>query len=123
MTILSLSSIPPAPRPKSKAAQLAELLPEIEAALEAGHSHQAIFEHVKKTVGLDLTFGYYENTMHRLRRRVKMNVKENPTQHLALQKTTPKVFLAPRADNVQALGSSKSKLQQILSEPIGDFFS
>lgn len=123
MTILSLSSIPPSPRPKSKAAQLAELLPEIEAALQAGHSHHAIYEHVKKTVGLDLTFGYYENTMHRIRRRIKMNVKENPTQPLALQKTTPKVFSAPRANNVQTLGSSKSKLQQILSEPIDDFFS
>lgn len=123
MTILSLSSIPPSTRPKSKAAQLAELLPEIEAALQAGHSHQAIFEHIKKTVGLDLTFGYYENTMHRIRRRLKMNIKENPIQPLALQKTTPKVSSAPRANNVQTRGSSKSKLQQILSEPIDDFFS
>lgn len=125
MTRLSLTSVVPVPMSKSKAAQLAELLPEIEAALVAGHSHRAIFEDVKKTVGLDLTFGYYENTIHRLRRRNKTDLQVNlmPTPTPTLQTATQKIFITPPAEVVQTVGPPKSKLQKILSEPIGDFFS
>lgn len=58
-----------APPPKSKAAQLADLLPAIEAALAAGHPHTAIFEHIQNKHGLALTYRYYHLTLHRLRRR------------------------------------------------------
>lgn len=55
--------------PRSKAAQLADLLPAIEAALASGHPHTAIFDHLENKLGLALTYGYYQITLHRLRRR------------------------------------------------------
>lgn len=60
--------IPVEPPPQSKTQQLAKLLPGVEAALAQGHSHEVIHEHIKNTIGLDLTFKYYKTTLHRLRK-------------------------------------------------------
>lgn len=58
-----------APPPKSKTAQLEDLLPAIEAALAAGHPHTAIFDHIQNKIGLALSYRYYQLTLHRLRKR------------------------------------------------------
>ena len=57
----------PAP-PKSKSQQLAKLLPNIEAALIRGYSHEVIHEHIKNFIGLDLSYRYYKLTLHRVRK-------------------------------------------------------
>lgn len=54
---------------KSKSVRLAAMLPAIEDALANGYSHKVIFDHIKNTEGIDMTFGYYQNTLHRLRLR------------------------------------------------------
>lgn len=123
MIKLSLTAIAPVPRPKSKAAQIADLLPEIEAALKAGHSHRVIFEDVKNTVGLDLTFGYYENTIHRVRKRLDQPEKGKEPPVPRPSKIVPKQVITPRAPDALAKGSAANKLQEVLSEPIDDFFS
>ena len=58
-----------APPPQSKSRQLAKLLPAIELALAEGHSHEVIHDHIKNTVGLDLTYKYYKTTLHRIRKK------------------------------------------------------
>lgn len=67
MTSNLLASI--APPKKTKSQRLSDLLPAIEGARAVGHSHAAIHEYVKNTIGLDLTLRYYHLILHRLRRR------------------------------------------------------
>jgi hypothetical protein len=55
--------------PKSKSQQLAKLLPGIEAALAEGYSHGIIYEHIKNTLRLEITYKYYKTTLHRIRKR------------------------------------------------------
>lgn len=55
--------------PKSKTERIRDLLPGIEAALDQGHGHQVIYDHLRKIVGLELTFQYYKITLHRLRKK------------------------------------------------------
>lgn len=122
MTRLSLSLIQALPKAKSKASHIAELLPEIEEALAAGYSHQAIFEQVKNTTGLELTFGYYENTIHRIRQRVEAKAKSVTEPPAAAgQKSPPLNFSTIKA--TQSIGAPTSKLQAALSEAVDDFFS
>lgn len=122
MTRLNLSLTGPAPKEKSKAAQIAELLPEIEAALAAGHSHQAIFEHVKGTTGLELTFGYYENTLHRIRQRQEAKNREiSKPPAASTQQPIPQAVLPFRAEPRN--GALTSRLQTILGASDDDFFS
>jgi hypothetical protein len=121
---LSLSSAEPISRAKSKAAQLAEMLPEIEAALAAGHSHKVIFEDIKKTVGLNLTFGYYENTIHRLRQRNGAAISPKGQQASAKreQQSAQTKTLAttnPQAKNLPVA----TQVQTVLHGSVGDFFS
>jgi hypothetical protein len=123
MTKLSISSLTPLPPPKSKASQLAELLPEIEAALAAGHTHRAIYEDVKRTTGIDLKFGYYENIIHRLRAR-KIESTQTQTKDATEQERrllpSEKTPVVPARINRPAVGS---QLQDILHGPVDDFFS
>jgi hypothetical protein len=122
MTRLSLSFIERAPKTKSKASRIAELLPEVEAALTAGHSHQTIFEQVKNTTGLQLTFGYYENTIHRIRQRQqkKATGAAKPPAAFGLK---PSPTIPGAIGTAQDNGAPTSKLQAALGEPIDDFFS
>lgn len=68
--------IPVAPPPKSKSQQLAKLLPGIEAALSEGHGHEVIYDHIKNTVGLELTYKYYKTTLHRIRKKRDQALKD-----------------------------------------------
>jgi hypothetical protein len=122
MMRLSLSSIEPPPKAKSKAYQIAELLPEIEAALSAGHSHQAIFEQVKNTTGLDLTFGYYENTIHRIRHRQDAKSRANSASPASPKIKQPPQTVSPLTA-IRSVDAPTSKLQAALGEDVGDFFS
>lgn len=65
-----------APPPKSKSQQLAKLLPGIEAALREGHGHEAIYEHIKNAVGIELTYKYYKTTLHRIRKKRDQALKD-----------------------------------------------
>jgi len=56
--------------------RLAALLPKIEAHLQAGGSHAAIHEHLKKQ-GFDVSLGYYKNMLNRIRRRNPVGAKSN----------------------------------------------
>ena len=56
--------------------RLAALLPKIEAHLQAGGSHAAIHEHLKKQ-GFDVSLGYYKNMLNRIRRRNPVDAKTN----------------------------------------------
>lgn len=123
MTKLTLTSVSPERKPKSKAARLAELFPEIEIALEAGHTHRAIFEDVKKTVGLDLSFGYYENTIHRIRQRFGKAEKRKVAPAPELVKNSARLAIHLPASGGQTIGTPTSKLQEALSGPVDDFFS
>jgi hypothetical protein len=123
MTKLSLSLVEPVPRQKSKAAQLAELLPEIEVALVAGHTHRVIFEQVEKAIGLNLTFGYYQNTIHRIRQRKEAAAKKLAAPAPAPRKIPPNTLSTSPATGAQAMDAPTSKLQEALSEPVDDFFS
>ncbi|MFC5550194.1 hypothetical protein [Massilia aerilata] len=122
MTRLDLSLIEPAPKAKSKAAQIAELLPEIEEALAAGHSHLTIFEQIKNKIGLELSFGYYENTLHRLRQRKAAKNKVTPRPQAGVDRNQiPQAAIAVRPGNSN--DAPTSKLQAALGEPVDDFFS
>jgi len=122
MTRLSISLTKPLPKVKSKSAEITDLLPEIEAALSAGHSHTAIFENIKNTIGLDLTFGYYKNTIHRIRRRrdVKNITVEVP---LPLYRSKQVKGAVGSVKVVPTIAAPMSKAQKILLGPIDDFFS
>jgi hypothetical protein len=122
MTRLSISLNEPLPKVKSKSAQITDLLPEIEAALSAGHSHTAIFENIKNAIGLDVTFGYYKNTIHRIRRRrdVKNITVEVP---LPLHRSKQVKEAVGSVKVVPTIAAPMSKAQEILLEPIDDFFS
>lgn len=122
MQRLFFSLTEPVPRAKSKSAQIAELLPEIDAALVAGHSHEAIFEKIKNTLGVNLTFGYYKNTIHRIRHRrdVKSKTVEVP---LALHRSKPVKDTVVPGKVVPTVAVPMSKAQEILLGPVGDFFS
>jgi hypothetical protein len=122
MQRLSISLAEPVPQAKSKSAQIADLLPEIDAALVAGHSHEAIFENIKNLLELDLTFGYYKNTIQRIRRRrdLKNRTIEVPQ---ALHRSKPVKHTVGPVKAVPTIAASMSKTQEILLAPIDDFFS
>jgi crotonobetainyl-CoA:carnitine CoA-transferase CaiB-like acyl-CoA transferase len=125
MTKLSLSSVTPVPKAKSKASQLAELLPEIEAALAAGHAHRVIYEDIKISAGLDITFGYYETTIHRLRQRSRVVTQtQTQTKEATKQVQNPAPFAKgvtmPTRINRPSIGS---RIQEILHGPVDDFFT
>lgn len=122
MQRLSISLAEPVPQAKSKSAQIADLLPEIDAALVAGHSHEAIFENIKNLLELDLTFGYYKNTIHRIRRRrdLKNRTIEVPQ---ALHRSKPVKHTVGPVKAVPTIAAPMSKTQEILLAPIDDFFS
>jgi hypothetical protein len=122
MNRLSILLTDQLPKAKSKAAQITELLPEIEAAVEAGHSHEAIFENVKKTTGLDLTFGYYKNTLHRVRRKTEAKSK-TVAKPPAAHGLKPITVTGSPSKAAQKTDEPTSKLQAALSEAVGDFFS
>lgn len=121
MTRLSISLSVPPPKAKSKAAQITELLPEIEAALSAGNSHDAIFENVKKTIGLELTFGYYKNTLHRARHRQTENAKAKSKPVSPPGPKSLPTTVSPKS--TRSIDAPTSKLQAKLGEGVGDFFS
>lgn len=123
MTTPSLSSLEPAPRAKSKAAQISELLPEIEAALAAGCSHKTIFEHIKRTLGLNLTFGYYENTLHRIRQRQDSPAPTHTAGRLIKAKPHTLEPGARAVPAAPAIDGATSLTQGALFAPIDDFFS
>lgn len=122
MTRFLISLIEPVPKAKSKAAQIAELLPEIEAALTAGHSHRAIFEQVENALGIGLTFGYYENTIHRIRQRQEAKGEFLATP-LMVQERPPSPITVDPTRTPQFTDAPTSKLQAALSESVDDFFS
>jgi hypothetical protein len=53
---------------RSKAVLLGRLVPLIDQAVALGHKHEAIHSAIQSG-GVDLTFGYYRNTLHRIRTR------------------------------------------------------
>src|SRR5471032_220177 len=75
--------------------RLAALLPKIEAHLEAGGSHAAIHEHLKKQ-GFDVSLGYYKNMLNRIRRRNQVGAKTNAS----LSNTVTQLEL--KQDSIQA---------------------
>jgi len=106
---------------RSKAAIVAELLPQIEGALKDGYSHEAIFESIKKTEGIELTFGYYKNTIHRMRQRQEpapITPTANPTS-IAQTPLGTKLTSA----TTQSTDAPTSRLQAALADSIADFFS
>jgi len=122
MQRLSISLAEPVPQAKSKSAQIADLLPEIDAALVAGHSHEAIFEKIKNLLELDLTFGYYKNTIHRIRRRRDLNNRTIEVPQ-TLHRSKPVKHTVGPVKAVPTIAAPMSKTQEILLAPIDDFFS
>jgi len=123
MIKLSISAINSTPRAKSKAALVAEFLPDIEAFLDAGHSHKVIFEHIKNRVGIELTFGYYENTIHRIRQRQKSAEKQKVSNASIERVQQPAQTNTLSATNLSTTSGSTSKVQDVLLGQIGNFFS
>jgi len=117
MTTILLADV--APPPKSKAAQLAELLPAIEAALEAGHTHTSIFDYLENKLGLDLTYRYYQITLHRLRKR--RDAAHSKKQAKARSPNISKASLPSSAPAVS--GSPGQGFTYDLKAPVDDFFS
>jgi hypothetical protein len=107
-----------APPLESKSQQLAKLLPEIKAALKAGYRHEVIHEHIKNTVGLDLTFRYYKTILHRIRkRRDELGARTSPRSPFAAPaKAGPVAALEP-TDNPQRV------FEYDVTASIADFFS
>lgn len=115
--------IPVAPPPKSKAQQLAKLLPSIEAALKQGYSHEVIHEHITKTAGLELTYKYYKTTLHRIRQRQK--AKSPATSRASLPLLVSRTAgvaeqAAPAAD--ATLDQPERRFTYDLKGSIDDFF-
>lgn len=67
---------------RSKALLITRLLPLILAAIEAGHTHNAIYETIVNA-GLPMTFTVYRQTLHRVRTR------KGATTKLALRPQSP----------------------------------
>ena len=112
-------SIPDPVPAKSKTRQLEVLLPGIEAALIQGHGHHVIHEHIKNTVGLDLTFRTYKITLHRIRkRRDESNAKtvQRPTVPSVAKVTAPVVGSA-------SPNSSPQVFEYDVKASVADFFS
>lgn len=112
--------------PDSKAARLAKLLPAIEAALLQNYSHEVIFEHIKKTEGLELTYKYYKTTLHRLRKKrdaalpkeVKRPSYSSPARRPS--DTPRQVQTTPLTTPAGTVGA---KFKYDVKEPIENFFS
>lgn len=110
------------PPPKSKAAKLAELLPAIEGALAVGHSHAEIHDYIKNKLGLAITYGYYELTLHRVRkRRNALSTATAPRPSIALR---PVQAASPvEAAGSPVSGQAPQKFVYDLHAPIDDFFT
>jgi hypothetical protein len=111
------------PPPRSKASQLLELLPQIESAVRAGHSHFVIHEYIVKSRGLDLTFRYYELTLGRLRKRLGIAAPHSRTAPTMVQPAPNTI--GPTNESKKTLpviGGATSKVQKILFESVDDFF-
>lgn len=107
------------PPPKSKAAQLADLLPAIEAALAAGHPHTAIFDHLENKLGLALTYRYYQITLHRLRKR-----RDESSSKKGSNGTSPVPVRAPRSTPRPIVSEEPNTgFSYDLKAPVDDFFS
>lgn len=120
-TILSISVDP---RPKSKSQQLAALVPGVEAALREGHSHEVIHNHIKNTLGLDLTYQYYKTTLKRIRKRVvkakAIGPGRPPLTHRA--GTVVTAIASPALDSSTDLRSKGDRFTYELKAPVDDFF-
>jgi hypothetical protein len=68
---------------RSKAVLLGRLVPLIDQAVALGHKHEAIHSAIQSG-GVDLTFGYYRNTLHRIRTRNATSQTPASVQPLAL---------------------------------------
>src|SRR5476649_1906042 len=82
--------------------RLAALLPKIEAHLQAGGSHAAIHEHLKKQ-GFDVSLGYYKNMLNRIRRRNPVGAKTN----VSLSNMAPQRDL--KQDSIQAAKAADTR--------------
>jgi hypothetical protein len=112
------------PPQKSKAAQLLELLPGIEAAVRAGHSHASIHEYLVKSRGLDLTFRYYELTVCRLRKRVHLSNSRLTTASPQPKQNNHNNQAKPASvKEIPTFAKATSKTQDILFGSASDFFS
>lgn len=122
MTTNSFSTI--APPKKSKSRQLVELLPSIEAALAVGYSHAAIFDHIQNTIGLDLTFRYYQLTLHRIRKkRDEAQAKVAPHALSSRLGSQPAPVALPSQRLVAQHDDGANKFIYDVKAPIHDFFS
>ena len=120
ITSLEIGILPP----KSKAAQLLELLPAIEAALRAGHSHASIHNYLVNSRGLDLSFGYYELTLGRLRKRVRASYLQSNTISPVVRENhhSDPVKRVP-VNTAPVIEGATSKIQDVLFGSASDFFS
>lgn len=118
-----LSSLP-APQ-DSKSAALKKLLPAIEGALAQGHTHAAVHEYLKNTIGLDITFDYYQLTLHRLRKRRNQatNTQKGFVSASVHQPVSGRVKGGSAVGPPQPDESSGRKFSYDVHSPIGDFFS
>lgn len=120
-TILSISVDP---RPKSKSQRLAALVPGVEAALREGHSHEVIHNHIKNTLGLDLTYEYYKTTLKRIRKRM-VKAKAIETGGPAVAQRAGKIVTAsgsPAPDSGADPRSKGDRFTYDLKAPVDDFF-
>jgi hypothetical protein len=111
-----------APRPESKSQQLAKLLPGIEAALTERHRHEVIHEHIKNTVGLELTYQYYKTTLTRIRKKreqAKVTTVVRPSLRPAAN-----LAAATGQQTVNALATDQSgpRFTYDVKAPIDNFF-
>ena len=112
------------PKPESKSAQLAQLLPAIETALQKGHGHEVIHDHIRNTLGLDLTYQYYKTTLKRIRKKQsKGKVKVAGVPRLA-QRTSQatSVGAPPAADSGAQSETSVRRFTYDVKAPVGEFF-
>lgn len=112
---------------KSKTASLAELLPGIEGARAVGHTHGAIYEYIKNTIGLDITYRYYQLTLHRVRakRAKELAAVQTPGQvrqvHTSIRPPAHKPPASPAGQ--PQLDNSEPKFKYDVTASIDDFFS
>lgn len=100
---------------RSKAVLLNRLMPLIDEAIKLGHKHEAIHSAIE-SAGVELTFGYYRNTLHRLRTRIASVsgpvVTHDPGRISASTGSDEPVEIGSKEPNVVGSQEPKETLEQ-----------
>lgn len=106
--------------PKSKVSILRELLPGIESALRAGHQHLAIYEHIRDKLGLEISYHYYVQALHRIRKRESLGVRSRKDDRQVNSAAPVRAVVAATKPNTDP---GKKRFTYDLHKPVEDFFN